>query len=294
MPAAFMLLERADVERHHQPAPDVARAPAATALDAELTSSTWAPACSNARTALSTTARISGVDRKDVEFGAIGDLPALDRAAGRAPRSPPCLEAERDRAGRSPRARTTPAPRPRRCGVIGPSNMNGMVPPKALGRMTTGIAAERGLVAVHAAPCSRDADRAAGIGAFGERHQPVGDGRGAAARRAAGVLASGRTDCASGRTGSCRRCRASPSPGCWSCRSGSRRPSRCARRRDSSTGRRCPSSARMPPKVDRPAGLEVEQSLIAVGTPCNGPSASPRISAVSASCAPLRGHRRSP
>ena len=46
--------------------------------------------------------------------------------------------------------------------------------------------------------------------------------------------------------------------------------------------------ARIPPKVNGHPGLKSNRSLIAVGTPCNGPSAAPPASAFSASFAALR------
>ena len=48
---------------------------------------------------------------------------------------------------------------------------------------------ERALEAIDPAPCRRDADRAASVGAFREGNEAVGHGRRAAARRTAGVLA---------------------------------------------------------------------------------------------------------
>ena len=177
--------EGAEVERHHQAVPEVAEF-ALVERDADFhflddrtgirEGADGAPdGFGNAR-----------IDRKHVEIGAVGNAHALDRTLQGAEVVDRLVKAQRiarvialeDRHGE--------------CGVLDgagdrPLENKGQIAGKRIGPHHHRHASERGLVAIDVAPRGRDADRAARIGAFGERQQTVGDRRCAAARRAAGV-----------------------------------------------------------------------------------------------------------
>ena len=151
------------------------------------TSSTCAPASSNAATALSTTAMTRAIDREDAVVARIGDLLAGDRGAQRAHEVHLAL----DRVGV---ARIVAGEhRHRQGGVLDRAGDRafedeGNGAAEGLGPGHQRHAAERGLVAIDAAPGRGDADRAAAVGALAERQQPCRHRAGAAAGGAAGVL----------------------------------------------------------------------------------------------------------
>ena len=144
----------------------------------------------------------------------------------------------------------------------------------------------------HAAQRGRLADRATGVAAEGDGGEPGGDGRGAAAARAAGHPARGRAGCASGRTPS-SRC-SSP----WR----TRRGSSCRPRRRRPHGRRSTTVASyggfQPSRIFDEHVVAMPRvhmlSLSATVTPASGPGSSPaatrRVDRCRAARAPVGEH----
>ena len=127
------------------------------------------------------------IDREDVEVRAVGDLQAADRAARRGDEVDRALEAVGI-------ARIVAGDRRQRDGgVLDRAGERAFEEERkgageGIRPRDVGHPPERCLVAIDAGPRGRNADRAAAVGAFGQRQQPVGDRARAAARRAAGVL----------------------------------------------------------------------------------------------------------
>ncbi len=179
-------LERDDREWDDHPAPEI-RELALVARDAELHLLDRGSGLLERLDRLAHDLRDARIDREDVEVGAVGDAHALDRAARRRQEVDVLVEAvgiarvvARERVQHERRVLDRPRQRP----LV---DVRVRVRP-GVGPHDHRHSAERRLVAVDTRPRGRDADRAAAVGALGERHQPVRHGRRAAARRAAGVV----------------------------------------------------------------------------------------------------------
>ncbi len=170
---------------HDQPAPEIAQL-RLRAADAELDLLDDGAGLLERLDRLRDHALDPRVDREDVEIRAVGDPPALDVAAERRAWLDRLVQAERV-------ARVVAGQHAERDGGIldGPADRP-LIEERRRAAEGIGPGHERDasggrLVAIDAAPRRRDPDRAAAIGALGQRQQAIGDRTGTAARRAAGI-----------------------------------------------------------------------------------------------------------
>src|SRR5215472_5184942 len=188
-PSRLQALESTDVQRHHEPRPDIAQL-VLRPRDADLYFLDRGPRLLERRKSATHRRGDGMLDRKDVEVSAVGDLPALDGACRR--RREVGLVEKTERIPRIRTGQDVQADRrilngagdgsfedERRDALecVGPAGQR--YPPK------------RGLVTVDTAPGGRDPDRASSVSAFREWNEAVRDcGRaaaGGAARVAGGV-----------------------------------------------------------------------------------------------------------
>ena len=285
-------LDRRDVDRHDQPRPQVAQL-ALVVPDAELDLLHVRARVLERAHGAGDDRRHAPVDREDVQRRAVRDPHPGDVAVERGGEVDLLVEAERvarvvagerghaerrvrhgagDHALEQERVRAAEAVRP---------DHRRHAPPRLL-------------VAVDAAPGGGDPDRAAAVGALGDRQQAVGHGRRGAAGRPAAVAR--RVERVARRpeqvvVGAAAQAHHRAVGLADDDRAGALHPLR-PRRTSTACGSR--AAQRIPPNVAGQPGLKSNRSLIAVGTPCSGPTCVARGQPPLGRARPPRAPRRTP